>query len=102
MTFEFHVIDASTARLSGELSFATAEAALDAGTRWLASGAGAACIDCGALQRADSAGLAVLLEWLAVATRAQRGVAFSNLPESLRQLAAISEVERWLESTPVR
>ena len=102
MPFEFQVIDASTARLGGELTFATAAEALIAGTRWLSAGSGSATVDCAALQRADSAGLAVLLEWLAIATRAQRGVSFVNLPDSLRQLAAISEVESWLETTSSR
>ncbi|MEY4358042.1 MAG: hypothetical protein RL469_1368 [Pseudomonadota bacterium] len=102
MTVDFQVIDAAHARLGGELSFATAADALLAGSRWLTAGSGAAAVDCRSLQRADSAGLAVLLEWLAVAARAQRTVSFVNLPESLRQLAAISEVERWLETSPDR
>ena len=100
--FEFDGQDAVTARVQGELSFATAAEALAPGLRWIAAAQGDAVIDCAGLSRADSAGLAVLLEWLAAAERLKRSVTFSRLPESLRHLAEISEVESWLSPSPDR
>lgn len=96
MSVEFTSVDAGNAELVGELTFATAADALVAGCRWLEGGEGSARINCAGLRRADSAGLAVLLEWLEAATRLKRDLAFANLPESVQHLAEISEVASWL------
>ena len=44
----------------------------------------------------DSAGLAVLLDWLAAAKRAGRSLHFLGLPQDLAALARISDVEQLL------
>jgi phospholipid transport system transporter-binding protein len=41
----------------------------------------------------DSAGLALLIEWLSVAKSAGRALRFENIPSQLQQLARLSEVE---------
>jgi phospholipid transport system transporter-binding protein len=41
----------------------------------------------------DSAGLALLIEWLSVAKSAGRTLRFDNVPSQLRQLARLSDVE---------
>lgn len=81
-------------QLAGDLSFATAAAAHAAGVGALSAlPAGEVAVDCSGLGETDSAGLAVLLAWCAVAHR--RGVAlrFDALPDTLQRLARISEVE---------
>jgi phospholipid transport system transporter-binding protein len=86
-------------RASGPLTFATARAARGAGLALLQSGAGAAPaleIDCSGLGASDSAGLAVLLDWLAVAKHAGRPLRFIQLPQQLTALARISNVEQLL------
>ena len=50
-------------------------------------------IDCAKVTGADSAGLAVLVDWVAVARRAGRVLHFNHLPEAILAVAAISEVE---------
>jgi phospholipid transport system transporter-binding protein len=45
---------------------------------------------------ADSAGLAVLLDWLSAAKRAGRSLRYAHLPEDLVALARISEVDELL------
>jgi len=81
----------------GELTFATARLARDIGVRVLAaSGAERIVVDCAAVTRADSAGLAVLLEWLAWGRRYKRVVTLENLPASLVAIARISEVDEFL------
>jgi len=80
--------------LEGALTFATARAARDLGMRTLAAGAGGALeIDCAGVTAADSAGLAVLLDWLRIAKSAGRPLRYTNLPAGLLALARISEVE---------
>jgi phospholipid transport system transporter-binding protein len=95
------VIEASPDRLDvqGALTFVTARTAYDAGLRVLrkvlaGGGAGAALqVDCAGVTESDSAGLAVLIEWLASASQAGRKLSFTNLPEGIRAAAEISGVE---------
>ncbi|HTU65341.1 MAG TPA: STAS domain-containing protein [Steroidobacteraceae bacterium] len=86
--------------VTGELTFATAREAREAGTRLLeGSGARQFVIDCAGVERADSAGLAVLLDWKSWARRKSRPVTFENLPPSLVAIAKISEVDGLLAAT---
>jgi phospholipid transport system transporter-binding protein len=82
---------------SGPLTFAAARAARQLGLKALAGASGQGLqIDCGRVTAADSAGLAVLLDWLAAAKRSGRSLRFAHLPEGLLALARISEVEQLL------
>jgi phospholipid transport system transporter-binding protein len=83
--------------LQGPLTFATARAGRELGVRALASGGtGALEIDCAGVTASDSAGLAVLLDWLRIAKGAGRSLHYAHLPEGLQALARISEVEELL------
>lgn len=73
--------------LSGELSFATAEAVLAQAQAALADGAGPLELDLAGVTRTDSAGLALLLELTRGARARQREIRFSHAPEQLRRLA---------------
>lgn len=83
----------------GALSFETARGACDLGIKLFKRSRKAPqiVIDCGGVTDADSAGLAVLLEWLKWALKNQRPMAFQNLPEAIRAVARISEVEPLLD-----
>ena len=50
-------------------------------------------IDCAGVTMADSAGLAVLLDWLAAAKLGGHSLKFTGLPQDLTALARISELE---------
>jgi phospholipid transport system transporter-binding protein len=85
--------------VTGELTFATARDARQLGVTVLeGSGAQSIVIDCQGVTRADSAGLAVLLDWLAWGRRKSRTVNLENLPESLVAIARISEVDGLLQA----
>jgi phospholipid transport system transporter-binding protein len=85
--------------VTGELTFATARDARQIGTLVLeGSRASMLVIDCAGVTRADSAGLAVLLDWLAWAKRKSRPLKLENLPQSL-VIAKISEVDGLLTAT---
>ena len=75
------VLDASTAREMLEESEARFEqfAGLD--------------IDLGGVGESDSAGLALLIEWLRLARQWQKEIRFENVPAQIEALARISEVE---------
>jgi phospholipid transport system transporter-binding protein len=80
----------------GALTFATARAALELGSATLDRESGAQEIECAGVGASDSAGLAVLIEWLAIARRQGRALRFTQLPAGLAALARISEVDELL------
>jgi phospholipid transport system transporter-binding protein len=83
--------------VEGPLTFATARSARDLGRPILAAGGTAALeFDCARVTASDSAGLAVLLDWLRTAKHAGRPLRYSHLPEGIVALARISEVEELL------
>jgi len=86
--------------VTGELTFASAREARQLGVLVLESSrANSLVIDCSGVTRADSAGLAVLLDWLAWGRRKSRTVSLENLPASLVAIAKISEVDGLLTGT---
>jgi phospholipid transport system transporter-binding protein len=82
----------------GPLTFVTARRARDTG---LAALRGASAreieIDCSGITSSDSGGMTVLLDWLAFAKGSGRSLRFVSLPEQLKALARISDVEELLE-----
>lgn len=88
---------AGRAALSGALTFATAADAYALGVHALETDAADSMIvDCKAVSLADGAGLAVLLAWMAQAQGRGRRLRYENLPDALRRIARISEVETFL------
>ncbi len=88
-------VDGAGLRINGELRFDTVTALLKKLTAAIA-GSAAGCklqLDLAGVSRTDSAGLALLLEVLALAHRSGRALAVYNAPAALRTLANISEVE---------
>jgi phospholipid transport system transporter-binding protein len=82
----------------GALTFATAAAAHQAGRKNFSNSDSQTFeVDCSGVSAADSAGLAVLLDWMAFAKSRGRQLHFVGLPEELLALARISEVEDWLK-----
>jgi len=82
-------------RIAGDLVFATAKAALkDSSPKFAAERELA--IDLSAVKSADSAGLALLIEWYAQAARANKSIRFSAAPAQLVALAKISDIDTLL------
>jgi len=50
-------------------------------------------IDLGGVGESDSAGLALLIEWLRIARHEEKSIRFANVPAQIEALARISEVE---------
>jgi phospholipid transport system transporter-binding protein len=57
-------------------------------------------VDLGGVGDSDSAGLALLIEWVRCARKRQRDIRFENVPAQINALAKISEVEDLLVSAP--
>ncbi|MBS0421025.1 MAG: STAS domain-containing protein [Proteobacteria bacterium] len=82
----------------GPLTFATARSARAKGLAVLsATGAKEIQVDCSGITASDSAGMSVLLDWLAFAKRNGRSLHYGNLPEQVQAIAHISDVLELLE-----
>lgn len=79
-------------RVYGELSFASVPD-LQLASAGLFAGSGNIEIDLVGVQRSDSAGLALMLEWMREARRRGGAVKLRNLPEQMRALARLSGLE---------
>lgn len=85
-----------TYRLSGELSFTTVPQVWTAARRLIAedgSGSSALHLDLAGVERADSAGVALLLEWLREARRQGRHLRLDNVPAQMQAIARVSGLE---------
>ncbi len=91
----FDVLEGDRSRVNGALHFTTVTALLPLGTDAIDRGR-AAVIDLAGVTASDSAGLALLIEWLSVAKGASRNLRYENIPSQLQQLARLSEVEELL------
>lgn len=60
-------------------------------------GAGSLDIDLANVPEGDSAGLALMIEWLRLAQQRQQQIHFKNVPEQIAALARISEVADLLD-----
>jgi phospholipid transport system transporter-binding protein len=91
----FEVVDGDRSRVTGSLHFTTVSALLPLGVEAI-NADHAAVIDLAGVKASDSAGLALLIEWLSVAKGSNRSLRFENIPSQLQQLARLSEVEELL------
>ncbi len=78
--------------VTGAVTFATAGALLEAGRTGFAGQAPVA-VNLKGVSRVDSAGLALLLEWLREARAGQRAMTFTGLPDKLLAIARLSGVD---------
>ncbi len=81
--------------VAGELDFTTvvqllkdAEPLLGAGTDVL--------VDLQGVTRSDSAGLALLIEWMRAAKRQQKSIQFLNIPPQMLDIARVSSLDQVL------
>ena len=81
--------------LSGEMSFATAEQILRTSEELFEQHTRLE-IDLSNVTRADSAGLALLLEWITWANHTVREIRFVNVPEKIDAIAKTTEVDHLL------
>lgn len=94
-------LDSSDGRLSlrGELDHAGVADALAQSRNWLTAGNGTLQVDLSGVTRSESAGIALLLEWLREARRRGREIEFLGPPEQMRSLLKFFDLERLL---PIR
>ena len=79
--------------ISGLLTFATVPALLKQSSEWLTSGERVITVDLKLVSRADSAGLALMIEWSRLARARQLQLSFANIPTQLATLIRISGLQ---------
>ena len=82
--------------LSGEVSFQTAETILRASEK-LFSGHDNIEIDLAGVGKTDSAGLALLLEWISRSEKSSTEIRFAEIPEKIHGIAVTAEISELLE-----
>jgi phospholipid transport system transporter-binding protein len=93
-SFSFAPEGAGRFAVGGAMTFATAAALHRAGlAAFAAAPDGVIELDCSGVSGADSAGLAVLVDWLAWARRSRRTLRLRGVPSKLVDLARISELD---------
>ncbi len=80
-------------RLEGELNFATVPALEQRGAEMLRGCPAEVVVDLAGVQRADSAGLALLVAWLRHARRQGRRLRFRRMPAQMRAMARVIDLE---------
>ena len=82
----------------GPLTFATARGARESGLATFAASTSRDIeVDCSGITSMDSAGMTVLLDWLACAKRSGRAMHYGNLPEKVQAIARLSDTLELLE-----
>jgi phospholipid transport system transporter-binding protein len=97
---KFAIEPAGDGRLvaTGELSFETAARALGQGEAHLKRG-GSWVVDLAGIKSGDSAGLAVLIEWLATARASGAAVRYERVPGQMLAIARISDIDELLTAS---
>jgi len=90
-------MNAASRTVSGELTFETVPALYRESLGWFA-GSPALVIDLAPVTRADSAGLALLIEWLRGAEKAGCQLKFTNIPQQVQNLIRINGLNGALQS----
>jgi ABC-type transporter Mla MlaB component len=91
LTVKF-AVENNRANLSGPLVFDNVLAVLPLGLNYIQTAA-QAIFDFSAVKEADSASIALLLEWWRAAEKLHKKIRFHHLPASMRALITVSSLE---------
>lgn len=80
-------------KVSGELTFASVIQILEQSRGLFAQAGESIEVDLGAVERVDSAGLALLIEWMRAARTLDKSIRFLDLPEQMRAIATASDLD---------
>lgn len=87
-------------KVSGEMTFATVTGLLAQSRELFAQASGSIEVELEAVERVDSAGLALLIEWMREARTQGKTIRFSRLPAQMMAIATASDLESILPLAP--
>jgi phospholipid transport system transporter-binding protein len=86
--------DGAFMRVHGIVDFSSVISLEQQGVEWLRERAPVAChLDLSGVSRCNSAGTALLLSWLRVARAAGKQLTVENMPEGLKGLVSLADLE---------
>jgi phospholipid transport system transporter-binding protein len=88
----FESVNDGCYRLRGRVTFATVPALWRESEAMFSSSADSLSVDLDEVVHADSAGLALLIEWLRSAGQAEKSISFEHVPEQLYSIAQIGQL----------
>ena len=88
-----------TVELSGPLSFATVPPLLSSSGQWFKAGRDQLTVDLSGVSWADSAGLALLLEWLAQAQAHKVALHFTGIDRQVAEIIRVNGLQELLGLT---
>jgi phospholipid transport system transporter-binding protein len=92
----FVEVQAGSYQIVAPLTFASVVSLRTPGLTIIKEATGGLTFDLRAVPTVDSAGLALLIDWLAEARSASRSLRYEQLPPALLALAELSDVEKLL------
>ncbi len=87
-------------RVSGDLTFATVPAVVNALRPGMRQGPGVMQVDLAGVGHSDSAGLALLVEWVRQARRHETRLSFRNVPAQMLAIARVTSLQDILHLEP--
>jgi phospholipid transport system transporter-binding protein len=96
-TFAFEALGGGRFALRGAFGFTTVTAILER-SQELFDDVAVIKVDFSGVSEADSAGLALMLEWVSWARSARREMRFFDIPSQIQAVARISEVDDFLHA----
>jgi len=84
--------DTNTFSVDQPMTFQTVPDLLTRSSQWLQASSGPVVFDLQQAQRADSAGIALLVEWVELARAQQREISIINLPEQIEDLVNLNDL----------
>jgi phospholipid transport system transporter-binding protein len=84
-------------RIVGDLDFDTVPRLLGEGAAMFARSGDGVVVDLGSVHRTTSVGLALMVEWVRQARRANKTVTFSNVPAQMLAMARVSQLDALLK-----
>jgi phospholipid transport system transporter-binding protein len=96
----FETVGEGQFRVSGELTFDTVTLLFIRSRPLFQTSAGQLDLDLGDVSRVDSAGLALLIEWLRAARKLGKAILFRRVPAQIRTIARVSDLDGILPFAP--
>jgi phospholipid transport system transporter-binding protein len=90
----FHARPGGGFEIRGQLTFQTVPQFFAHTQEMLGAGNGPVTVDLAGVTLADSAGIALLVEWQQQARAARRTLAFANIPEQVRKIIHVSGLQQ--------
>lgn len=80
-------------QVSGDLNAATVPGLLHTSEKMIQAAGGDLHFDLSTVARCDSAGVALLIDWMRQAKSRQLAIKFENLPDQMKAIAQVSDLE---------